>query len=152
MLAQQFAEPGVLQGGVNILPDSRQHDVGAFATRNGAKVLQVVHTGGIDEGNAAHADDAYQRAVGHGGHQVFKLIGNAEEVGTVNLIYLHTVGNDEVLLVKFRVGLIVGVNLVGNHLDLCCLGHTAHEEQTGNEQTDLNGDGQVENDREEEGH
>ncbi len=46
---------------------------------------------------------------------------------------------------------LLGVDLLGDDLDIGGLSHTAHEEQTGTEQTDLDGDGEVEDDRQEEG-
>ena len=46
---------------------------------------------------------------------------------------------------------LVGVNLVADYLHVGCLSHASHEEQTGDDQSHLNGDGQVEDDGEEEG-
>ena len=41
--------------------------------------------------------------------------------------------------------LLGGVNLVADNLDIGCLSHTAHEEQTGTDKAHLNSNGQVEN-------
>lgn len=151
VLAQKLAEAVVLEHAVDIGRDAREHDVRAFAVAHFAEVVQVVDARGINERHAAHADDAHLGMIVEGGHEFLKLVGNAEEVRAVDLVHLHTLGNDEVLFVHFGIGFVVGVDLVGNHLDLGGLGHAAHEEEAGDEQAHFDGDGEVEDDGEEEG-
>ena len=80
------------------------------------------------------------------GFQFFEFVGNAEEVGTVYLIYGATLGNAEAL-----VGVLAGMDFVLDNGDFGGLHHTLDEQYTGNNQTNLDGNGEVEDDGKEEG-
>ena len=80
------------------------------------------------------------------GFQFLKFVGNAKEVGTVYLIYGATLGNAEAL-----VGVLAGMNFVLDNGDFGGLHHTLDEQHTSNNQANLDGNGEVEDDGEEEG-
>ena len=152
LFAQFVAEACVVEHFVHFFLHAGEHYLCAFAATHGAERLQVVDAGGVDEGHAAHADDAHLGMVGHARHEVFKLVGDAEEVGAVDFVYLYALGDDEVFLfVELYVDFFGGVNLVGNEFHLGGLGHAAHEEQTGDDEAHLDGNGEVEDDGEQEG-
>ena len=141
----------MFEHGVDIGCHTRQHDVRSLAVAHFTQVLQVVDTRRVDERYAAHTNDPHLGVIVHGRHDFLKLVGDTEEVGAVDFIHLHALGNDEVFLVHHSVSFFVGVNFVGNHLDLRRFGHAFHEEQAGNEQPHLDGNGEVEDDGEQEG-
>ena len=153
-LANEFVESILGKDTSHIVVHAREDDSDAFLLRHRDEVLEVVHACGVDEGYTAHADDAHGGTFFHGRHDFLKLVGNAEEVGTIDFIHLHMLGNGQVLNVRVggKVGLCCGVNLVvvGEHTDLRGLGHASHAEQAGKHQADLDGDGQVENHGEDE--
>ena len=148
---EQFVEAGFLEGGMHLLVHAREDDVYLLLLRHLAEVREVVDARRVDEGDAPHPDDAYLRAVSQLRHHLFKLRGNAEEVGAVDFVHFHALGEHEVLFVHFEVGFEVRVDFVADDGNLGRLHHALQEEDAGNQQPYLDGDGQIEDDREEEG-
>ena len=87
-------------------------------------------------------------------HDLLELITSSEEIRTVDLIYLHTLRNRQMLKVaKLEVALLfLWINLVADNLDICSLCHTTHKEQTCADKTHLDGDGKIEDHRQQECH
>ena len=132
--------------------DTREDDVDTFIVAHLHEVLQVVHSGGIDERHLTHSYDPHLRATGHTTHNLLEAVGNAEEEGAVDLIHLAAVGNLEVLQVgSLEIHFLGRVDLVGEDADLRGLSHTAHTEQAGQHEAHLDGYGEVEDNGEEEG-
>ena len=111
-----------------------------------------MHSRAVDEGHLSHAYDAHSRAASHAPHNLLEAVGDAEEEGAVDFIDLAAVGNLEVFEVGgFEVHLRGGVYFIGEHADLCGLGHSSHAEQAGEHQSHLDGHREVEDDGEQEG-
>lgn len=143
-LAQQRAEAGVFQYGIDIGGHAGQYNLRTFLPAHLAQRLQVVDTRRVNERHTAHTDDAHLGMVVHIRHQIFKLVGDAEEIRSVDLVHLHVFRDDQVLLVvQLQVAFVVRVNLIRDDLDLRSLCHAAHEEQAGDDESHLDGDGQV---------
>ena len=110
-----------------------------------------MNTRGVDERHLTHADDTYFGSVAHLRHHFLELGGNAEEIRTIDFVYLHTLRDDKVFLACGDIRFLAGVYLVFDDRDFRCLHHTAHEEHASNNQTHFNGYGQIEDDGQEEG-
>ena len=111
-----------------------------------------MQTGGVDERHLTHADDAHLGMMAVAGHDVLETGSSTEEVRSVDLVDLDTLGDGEVLQVAtLHIGILVEVDLIENGMYLGGLSHTTHEEQTGTDEAKLDGDGEVEDDGEEEG-
>ena len=109
-------------------------------------------TRGVDERYFSHSDDAYLRTTAVARHDVLEAVAGTEEVGAVDFIDFHIVGNGEVLQIAFlHIGIFVEVDFMEYGVHIGGFGHTAHEEQTGTDESYLDGDGEVEDDGEEEG-
>ena len=110
-------------------------------------------TSRIHEWNLTHADDANQWTVTEGCHHFLKFITCSEEERTVDLIYLHALRNRIVLQVgREEIIFLVQINLIlSNCRHISGLAHSLHEEKTGDDQSHLDGNGQVEDDGQEEG-
>ena len=106
---------------------------------------------GIDKRHLTHADDAHLGTVAKCCHDLLKLVACTKEVRAVYLIHLHAFRDEKMLVVlKLEVCLIVGVNLIEDGFHVCGLCHSFHEQQTSNDQSHLNGYGEVEDDGEKE--
>ena len=103
----------------------------------------------VDEGHTAHADDADAGIVVHRSHHFLKLIGDTEIVRTVDFVNFYAFGNLKVFFEE-HITFIVGVNLIGDDLNLCAFSHTLHEEEAGNDEAYFNRYGEVEDYREQE--
>ena len=114
-----------------------------------------MHACGVDEWHLAHTYDAHFWTVVHLCHDLFKLVGYAEEVRAVDLVYLYVLWYLKLLNVGVggKVCLCCWVNdiIVGKDADLCCLSHAAHAEETGYHEANLDGYGEVEDNGEDEG-
>ena len=75
------------------------------------KVGEVVHTCRVDEGHLTHADDAHGGDAAHVVHHLFEAVGNTEEVGAIDFVYLYTLRDDEMLNVVGEVAICGKVNL-----------------------------------------
>ena len=109
----------------------------------------------VYERHLTHTNDAHLRMlalVTKHTHNLLKAVTGSEEVRAIDLIHLHTLRNGKVFqITELEVTLLLSrIDLVANDLDICRLSHTTHEEQTGTEQTHFDGDGQVEDYRQQE--
>ena len=153
LLAEHIVEASLLQLGVYLFADTGENYLDILLLTHLAEVGEVVDTGRIHEWNLTHADDANQWTVTEGCHHFLKFITCSEEESTVDLIYLHAFRNRIVLQVgREEIILLVQVNLIlCDSSYISGLAHSLHEEQTGDDQTHLDGNGQVEDDGQEEG-
>ena len=154
LLAEHRVEAGLVEHSLHFLIDARKDNLDALGLRHETEVREVVDARGIDKRHLTHADDTDTGTLMvQGTHDLLETVTGSEEVGTVDLIDLHTLGDSEVLEVtQLEVAVfLLGVDLLRDDLDIGGLSHTAHEEQAGTEQTDLDGDGEVEDDRQQEG-
>ena len=85
-------------------------------------------------------------------HQVVELVGDAEEVRAVDFIDSAAFRNDEVLLVDCHIRGVAKVYFILDDRDFGGLHDALHEEGAGQDEADLNRDGEVEDNRQEEGH
>ena len=134
--------------------DTRQHHLNALALRHQTEVGEVVDTRGIDKGHLSHADDAHLGALmAQTAHDLLELITGTEEVRAIDLIDLYALGDGEMLEVAHQevALLLIGVDLIADHAHIGGLCHTTHKEQAGTDQAYLDGYGEVENHREQEG-
>ena len=151
LFAHDAFEMVALQDAFYFLVNTRENNGDALFLTHQAHVLEVVKTSGVDEGHLTHTDDANLWTTAVARHDVLKAVASTEEIRTVNLVNLYFLGNGEVLKVAtLQIGILDGVYLVedGMHIGNFC--HAAHEEQTGTDETELNGDGEVEDDGKEE--
>ena len=152
VFANDLLEVVALQHVLDLGIDTREYDGDAFLLAHETHVLEVVQTGRVDEGYLTHADDANLRSIAVAGHDVLEAVTGSKEVGTVDLVDFYMLGDGEVLQVAtLHIGIFVEVDLVENGMYIGGLSHTAHEEQTGADESELDGDGEVEDDGEEEG-
>ena len=154
LLTQEGIEAGFVEHLLHTRVDTRENHLDALTLRHETEVGEVVDARRIDKGHLSHADDTHLRTLmAQGTHDLLEFITGTEEVRTVDLIDLHTLGNREVFQVAHEevALLFVGIDLVADDTHVGGLSHTAHEEQTGADETDLDGDGKVEDDREQEG-
>ena len=68
VFSEETAETVVFQDGIDVGGDAGKNDVSALTVRNFAKVLKIVDACAVNEGNAAHTNDANLRMVVHGSH------------------------------------------------------------------------------------
>ena len=74
---------------------------------------EVVHCRRIDERYLTHTDDADGVFLARDmRHDVIKAVRDAEEIRAVDLIYLHAVGDGEVLQVELDVRIFIRVYLI----------------------------------------
>ena len=133
--------------------NARENDVDAFLVVHLDECLQVVDACRVDEGHFPHADDANLRLlVPDVLHQIVELVGNAEEVGAVDFIDCAAFGDDQMLLVDCHIRSVAKVYFVLDDRNLGGLHDALHEEGAGQDEADLNRDGEVEDNRQEEGH
>ena len=138
--------------GADVVVDAGEDDGDAFAARESAEALQVVQAGGVHEGHLTHTDDANGGlAAGDLLHTLVELVGDAEEEGAVDLVDLYATRHVEVLVVVVDLALVREVDVVRGDGDARGLGDASHEEHHGQQQADLDGDGEVEDDGQEEG-
>ena len=152
LFTYQLVEICLLKLGVHLVVDSRQHYLYAFVLAHKTEVGEVVDARGINKRYLAHSDDTYLRTVTKGCHNLLKTVAGSKEIRTVDLIYLNSLRDGEVLKIAgAQLALLVGVYFVADDLHICGLGHTAHEEKTGDDEANLYGHGQVEDYGKEEG-
>lgn len=145
LLAYKLVEARPFEYGPDIAVNARQHYLDALLAAHYTEILQVVYSRRVDKWHFSHAYHPHNRTVAEHGHHLLKLVTGSEEVRTVNLVHLHAFGYSEVLKVALLdVKLVVGVNLVHNHLYVSGFGHALHKQQTGYEQAHLDGYGEVE--------
>ena len=132
--------------------DTRKDHVDMFGIRQTPEALQVVQASGVDERDFTHTDDADLRLVTHVFHHTVKLIRYTEEERAIDLIYLNALLQLQYLLVVMDLTLVAQVDLISCDRDVRGLSHTTHKEEHGNQKTNLDGDCQVEDDGQEEGH
>ena len=133
---------------------SGEDDGDATLVRHLDEVLQVVHTGGIDEWYATHTDDADTRALAHTIHDVLEFACHSKEVRSVDFVNFHVFRNGDVFDIRIvDVGLCIRVDIivVGKYVDLSGFCHTAHAEQTSKDESYFDGNGEVEDNSEDEG-
>ena len=136
---------------INLLVNARENDGDALLLTHQTHVLQIVQSGGVDEGNLTHTDNAHLGTAAVACHDILEAVAGTKEVGTVNLVDLDTFRNGEVLQVAtLHVCILVEVYLVEYGMDIGGLCHAAHEEQTGTDESELNSHGEIEDDGEEE--
>ena len=110
-----------------------------------------MQTCGVDKGHFSHTDNTYLGSLTIACHDVLETVTGTEEIRTVDLIHLHMLGDGEMFEVSFcHVSILVQVDLVDNGAYLCGLCHSSHKEQTGTDESYLNGDSQIEDNGEEE--
>ena len=156
LFAEHRVEAGLVEHGLHLLIDTGEDNLDALTLRHETEVGEVVDARGIDKGHLTHTDDAdtgLLPLMAQHTHDLLETVTGTEEVGTVDLVDLHTLGDGEVLKVtQLEVAVfLLGVDLVADDLDVGGLSHTAHEEQTGTNQAHLDGNGEVEDDRQQEG-
>ena len=148
----EVVEASLLELLMQLGADTGKDDVDAIFLVHADEVGEVVDARGIDERNLTHADDADTGLlVADVGLQLIELVGDAEEEGTVDLIYGTTFGNGQTVMDMAQAHFIAGIDFVVDDTDLCGLHDAFHEEGTSGDETHLNGDGEVEDDGEEKG-
>ena len=148
----EVVEASLLELLMQLGADTRKDDVDAVFLVHADEVGEVVDARGIDERHLAHADDADTGLlVADVGLQLIELVGDAEEEGTVDLIYGTTFGNGQTVMDMAQAHFIAGIDFVVDDTDLCGLHDALHEEGASGDETHFNGDGEVEDDGEEEG-
>ena len=149
----QVVEAGLVELAVHLRIHAGEDDVDALFVVHLDECLQIVYAGGVDEGHLAHADDADTGFLASDvRHQVVELVGNAEEVRAVDLVDGTALGNRQVLLVRCPVRSVAQVYLVLDDRDFGRLHDAFHKEGTGQDEADLDGNGEVEDDGQQEGH
>ncbi len=134
------------------LVDAREDHLYALGLGEADEALEVVQARRVHEGHLPHPDHADTGLVAHAHHDAVELVGDAEEERAVDLVDLHATRDGQFLfLLLVRLVLLRQVDHVGSDRDACRLGHTAHEEEHGDQESDLDGDRQVEDDRQQEG-
>ena len=103
-----------------------------------------MYAGRVDERNLAHADDPDLRTVVQHNHLFLELIGNAEEVGAVDFVDLNAVGDGQMFGIQGDIHIGIRIDLVGQNRNVGRFCNPFHKQQTGNDQTDLYGNGQIE--------
>ena len=152
LLAQQLVEAVALQHCLYLGYDTREHDGDTFFLAHQTEVLQVVQARAVDKRHLTHTDDAHLGPLAVASHDVLETVTGTEEVGTIDLVDLHALGDGQVLQIAgLHVGILVQVDLVVDHLHVGSLRHTLHKEQAGTDDTHLDGNGEVEDDSEQEG-
>ena len=149
----EVIEAGLLQLAMHFGIHAGEDDVDALFVVHLDECLQIVYASGVDERHLPHADDAdFRLLMPDVCHEVVELVGDAEEVRTVNLIDGTALWNDQVLLVHSHVRCVAQVYFVLDDRDFCRFHDALHKESTGQDESNLNGDGEVEDDRQEESH
>ncbi len=85
---------------------------------------------GVDERYLTHADDTDTGPLMvQSTHDLLETVTGTEEVRTVDLVDLHTLGDGEMLEVaQLEVAVfLLRIDLLGDDLDISGLSHTAHE-------------------------
>ena len=98
-------EVSLLQLAVHLGRYAGEDNVDALLVVHLDEVGQVVDTRGVDEGNLTHTDNLHLRTAAgvEVQHQIVELVGDAEEVGAVDLVNGTALGDEEVLLVHIHV-------------------------------------------------
>ena len=152
LFTDQFFHTGILKHLHHAGIDTGQHHFHPHLPAHTAHIREVVHTGRINERHLAHTDDADFGPAAHIPHHLFEFVADTEEIGAVDLIDFGSLRYDQMLQIALHIGIGIGVNLVTDDGDIGGLRHALHTKQAGNQHTDLDGDGQVENDSQEESH
>src|SRR5574344_78773 len=134
----------LFEHGMNILIDTRQYYFYTLLLALRTKIGQVVYTCRIDERHFSHPYNAHFWLFSHPFYHIFKLVGNAEEVRTINFVYFYPNWNNKMFFMHIDITLVVGVYLIGQHLYLCRFCHTAHTKKTSNDQSNFDSYRQVE--------
>ena len=100
LFAQQTDEAVALQYFMYFFVYSGEDDCDATLVRHLDEVLQVVHTGGIDEWYATHTDDADTRALAHTIHDIFEFASHSKEVRSVDFVNFHVFWNSDVFDIR----------------------------------------------------
>ena len=107
VFANDLLEVVALQHVLDLGINTREYDGDAFLLTHETHVLEVVQTGGVDEGYLTHADDANLRSIAVAGHDVLEAVAGTKEVGTVDLVDFYMLGDGEVLQVAtFHIGTV----------------------------------------------
>ena len=151
LLTDDALEVIAFEDGLHLLVDTREDDGDTLLLTHHTHVLEVMQSCGVDEGNFTHTDDTDLRVFAIACHDILETVAGTKEVRTVDLIDLHTLGDGEVLQVAtLHIGILVQVDLLKDGMNIRRLCHTTHKEQTGTDESKLDGDGEVEDDGEEE--
>ncbi len=113
LLAEHRVEASLVKHGLHLLVDAGEHDLDALALRHETEVREVVDARGIDERHLTHTDDAdtgFLPLMAQHTHNLLETVTGTEEVGAVDLVDLHALGDSEVLKVAH---LEVAVFLLG---------------------------------------
>ena len=149
-LANGVVESCLFESGMHTWVHPRKHHLYVFFLAHGTKVGKVVDTGGIDERHLSHSDDAHLWTVAKGCHNLLKTVSGTEEIRTVDFVDLHSLGDRQMLQIALD-DIALLVYFVHDNLNIGGLRHTLHKQQTGNDQSHLDGNGEVEDYSEEEG-
>ena len=143
-LSEQIVKVGLFQRFVDLLVYTGKNDADPLALRGLAQDRQVMYAGRVDERNLAHADDPDLRTVVQHNHLLLEFIGNAEKVGAVDFVDLNAVGDGQMFGIQGDIHIGIRIDLVGQNRNVGRFCNPFHKQQTGNDQTDLYGNGQIE--------
>lgn len=148
-------ESGLLESREDVAVDTRKNELNTTGLGAEIELLEVVYTGRIDEGNLTHTDDADLLVVlADATADFIELIGNTEEIGTIDLVHLSVSGDVKLLeILTVEADIVVGsrIELTGERTDDCGFVGTLEEEADCENETHLDSHGKVEDDSEDEG-
>ncbi len=114
--------------------------------------LEVMQSCRVDKGHLTHTDDAHLGVLLETvTHHLVKLGCGTEEERSVDFVYRYSGGEVENLMLR-KVGTFGGIQLFAVDTDGGVLHNAAQEYHHCQEKSYLDGDGEVEDDREQEGH
>ena len=151
VVADIFREFVLLKDLTDRRVDTREDNRDAGAVALLYKVREVVDSRRVYKRYLAHTDNPDARLILHPGHYIVEFACNAEEIRTVNLIYLNSVWNVEMLKVEVvELTVLIRVDFLCQHAHLGGLCHAAHAEEASHDNAHLDSDGEVEDDGEDE--
>lgn len=152
LLADDALEVVAFENRLDLLVDTREDNGDTLLLTHQTHILEVMQTRGVDERNLTHSDDTHLRMFTITSHDILETVAGTEEVRTVDLIHLHVLRNGEVLQVAtLHIRILVEVDLIQYGMHVRRLSHPSHKQQTGTDESELDGNGEVEDDGKEEG-
>ena len=148
--ADGLGKAGFDEGLAHAVVHAGEDDADFLLVREPIKAFEVVQPGGVHEGYFPHADDADEGLVADDFHALVEFVGDAEEEGTVDFIYFHAGRHGKFFVFMGDFALAGEVYHVFGDGYFRGFAHPFHEEHHGEQQPDFDGNGEVEDDREEE--
>ena len=113
LLTNNFREAGLGELCVNLWCHAREHDMYALLPPHQAEICEIVNTCRVNERHLPHPYYPHLWPVSECRHNIFETVACTKEIRTVDLVHLHTLGDDKVLKVAM---LHTAVFLVGVYL------------------------------------